>query len=241
MRRCIPRAGAFTCCGKCCRARRSKTDGAMSMSKKRWICASPVKAARGDCPVSVDIATYKAEFLSHYWEGRMRPRSAYAFGFIDKWSRLAALWPGLVNLLSSAPGTRALMKAAAGIAPQRRIPQFAPQTFQSWFRQRATRNTGCPKVLLFPDTSNNHFLPRTARAAVEILEDAGYQVVVPEEHLCCGRPLYDHGFLVQAKKYLLHAMNVLMPYVEQGIPIVVLEPSCWSVLRDEIRNLFSGA
>lgn len=203
------------------------------------LCLS-CKGCKGDCPVSVDIATYKAEFLAHYWEGRVRPRSPYAFGFIDQWSRLASLWPGLVNLLSSTPGTRELVKAAAGISQQRRIPQFAPETFQAWFRQRTPRNAGRPKVMLFPDTSNNYFLPRTARAAVEVLEDAGYQVVVPEEHVCCGRPLYDHGFLADAKRYLLHVMAALMPYVEQDIPIVVLEPSCWSVLRDEIRNLFPG-
>ncbi len=100
------------------------------------------------------------------------------------------------------------------------------------------KNEGCPKVLLFPDTSNNYFAPRTARAAVEVLEDAGYQVVVPKEHVCCGRPLYDHGFLGDARKYLLHAMAILTPYVEQHIPIIVLEPSCWSVFHDEIRNLF---
>ena len=106
-------------------------------------------------------------------------------------------------------------------------------------RQAAASSDGDrPKVLLFPDTFNNYFLPQTARAAVEVLEHAGYQVLVPMEHVCCGRPLYDYGFLDEAKRYLRHVMRVLGPYVEQGIPIVVLEPSCWSVLRDEIHGLF---
>ncbi len=82
------------------------------------LCLS-CKGCKGDCPVSVDIATYKAEFLSHYWEGRLRPASAYAFGFIDKWAQLASLWPGLVNLLSAMPGARELVKWAAGISPRR--------------------------------------------------------------------------------------------------------------------------
>jgi FAD/FMN-containing dehydrogenase/Fe-S oxidoreductase len=201
------------------------------------LCLS-CKGCKGDCPVNVDIATYKAEFLSHYWEGRIRPRHSYAFGHIDKWSRIASLWPGLVNLLASTPGTRELMKAAVGMAPQRSIPLFAPETFKAWFGKRPYQDDGRPKVLLFPDTFNNYFQPQTARAAVGVLEHAGYQVVVPKEHVCCGRPLYDHGFLGEAKRDLRHAMLVLVPYVEQGIPIVLLEPSCWSVLRDEILGLF---
>src|ERR1019366_5973319 len=215
------------------------TDGWRDENVKQALdlCLS-CKGCAGDCPLNVDIATYKAEFLSHYWEGRVRPLRAYAFGYIDKWSQLAALWPGLVNLLTSTPGTRELAKAAIGVAAQRAIPQFAPETFQAWFHKRPRQHSGGPRVLLFPDTFNNYLLPRTARAAVEVLESAGYEVEVPREHVCCGRPLYDHGLLDDAEKYLRHAMQVLMPYVDAGMPVIVLEPSCWSVLRDEIRGLF---
>src|SRR3954468_18878065 len=94
------------------------------------------KVCKGDCPVNVDVATYKAEFLSHYWEGRLRPRHAYAFGWIDKWARLASIWPGAVNLATQTPGLAALAKAVAGVAQQRSIPQFAPRTFKSWFFSR---------------------------------------------------------------------------------------------------------
>ena len=201
------------------------------------LCLS-CKGCKGDCPVNVDVATYKAEFLSHYWEGRIRPRHSYSFGHIDKWSRVASLWPGLVNLLTSTPGTRRLMKAVVGMAPERSIPQFAPQTFKTWFGMRPRRDDKRPEVLLFADTFNNYFQPQTARAAVEVLEHAGYQVLVPMERVCCGRPLYDHGFLDEAKRYLRNVMRVLAPYAERGIPIVLLEPSCWSVLRDEIHGLF---
>jgi FAD/FMN-containing dehydrogenase/Fe-S oxidoreductase len=196
------------------------------------------KGCKGDCPVNVDMATYKSEFLSHYWEGRLRPRHAYAFGFIDKWAEVAALGPGLVNLAASTPGLREVMKLAAGMSPHRRIPEFAPETFQTWFAKRTERRHGMQKVVLFPDTFNNHFFPRTAKAAVQVLEHAGYEVEVPRGHVCCGRPLYDYGFLNEAKQYLEKIFDVLTPYAEKGIPIVVLEPSCWSVLRDEIHELF---
>ncbi|MGH9716674.1 MAG: FAD-binding and (Fe-S)-binding domain-containing protein [Candidatus Acidiferrales bacterium] len=199
------------------------------------------KGCKGDCPVNVDIPTYKAEFLSHYWEGRVRPRYAYAFGLIDKWAEVASLWPGLVNLAASTPGVREFMKSAAGISAHRSIPEFAPQTFQAWFSRRAKKrpaNHVVGKVVLFPDTFNNHFFPRTAQAAVEVLEHAGYEVEVPAGHVCCGRPLYDYGFLDLAKQYLRKLFDVLAPYAEAGTPIIVLEPSCWSVLRDEIHGLF---
>src|SRR5271165_4452475 len=95
------------------------------------------------------------------------------------------------------------------------LSAFSSQTFKTWFGRRADGNRGRPKVLLFADTFNNYFLPQTARAAVEVLEHAGYQVLVPMEHVCCGRPLYDHGFLEEAKRYLRHVMRVLAPCVEQ--------------------------
>ena len=201
------------------------------------LCLS-CKGCKGDCPVNVDMATYKAEFLSHYYDGRARPRHAYAFGWIDKWAQIASRWPGLVNLAASTPGVREFMKAAAGMSVHRSIPEFAPETFQSWFARRGKRNAGLQKVVLFPDTFNNHFFPGTAQAAVEVLEHAGYDVEVPRGHVCCGRPLYDYGFLDMAKQYLEKIFDVLTPYAKAGTPMVVLEPSCWSVLRDEIKGLF---
>jgi FAD/FMN-containing dehydrogenase/Fe-S oxidoreductase len=195
------------------------------------------KGCKSDCPVSVDVAAYKAEFLSHYYAGRPRPRSAYAFGNIDLWARFASNAPGLVNLTTQLPFLRDIAKFAAGVAPQRSIPAFAPQTFKSWFRQR-TRNTGDTPVLLWADTFNNYFLPGTAKAAVEVLEAAGYRVIVPQANLCCGRPLYDFGMLDRAETLLLEILDELAPEIEAGVPIVGLEPSCVAVFRDELLNLF---
>ncbi|MGH7707414.1 MAG: FAD-binding and (Fe-S)-binding domain-containing protein, partial [Vulcanimicrobiaceae bacterium] len=149
------------------------------------------KGCKGECPVNVDMATYKAEFLAHYYEGRLRPVAAYAFGLMFRWARLASHMPGVVNFVAQTPGLRDVVKRLATMAPQRRVPLFAPQTFRQWFSARAPRNVGMPPVILWPDTWNNHFHPSTAQAAVEVLEDAGFAVTIPSLALCCGRPLYD--------------------------------------------------
>ncbi|MCA9872001.1 MAG: FAD-binding protein, partial [Anaerolineales bacterium] len=134
------------------------------------------KGCKGDCPVNVDIATYKAEFLAHYYEENARPRSAYAFGLIYWWSRLASLLPGVANFFTQTPGLSSAAKWTANVDQRRRIPPFARQTFRAWFRQRPLRRPNHPQVMLWPDTFNNFFHPETAKAAVEVLEDAGFQV-----------------------------------------------------------------
>ncbi len=196
------------------------------------------KGCKSDCPVGVDVATYKAEFLSHFYEGCVRPRGAYAFGNIDVWARVASIIPGLANLATQMPFLRDISKLIAGVPLQRSIPAFASQTFRAWFKQRPPQNSNCQPVLLWPDTFNNYFLPDTAKAAVEVLEAAGFQVFLPETGLCCGRPLYDWGMLNRAKRLLLQTLDMLEPEIEQKIPVVVLEPSCASVFRDELVNLF---
>jgi FAD/FMN-containing dehydrogenase/Fe-S oxidoreductase len=213
------------------------------------------KGCKSDCPVGVDVATYKAEFLSHYYEGRLRPLSAYAFGNVDLWARIASNAPGLINLTTQLPFFRDIAKLVAGIPKQRQIPPFAPETFKSWFRRKKKNAEGAPRlasfarrgnsesdpapvVMLWADTFNNYFLPQTARAATEVLEAAGYRVVVPQSHLCCGRPLYDFGMLDRAQSLLLEILDQLEPEIEAGIPIVGLEPSCIAVFRDELVNLF---
>jgi FAD/FMN-containing dehydrogenase/Fe-S oxidoreductase len=196
------------------------------------------KGCKHDCPVSVDMATYKAEFLSHYYEGRLRPRHAYAMGWIWWWARAAEMAPWLANLVSQTPGLSALVKWAGGIDQRRRMPAFAPETFKQWYARRAVRNHGRPPVILWPDTFNNHFHPEVARAAVEVLEHAGFQVWVPRAALCCGRPLYDFGMLDTARQLLQDVMSTLRPHVQAGVPIVGLEPSRVAVFRDELGELF---
>jgi FAD/FMN-containing dehydrogenase/Fe-S oxidoreductase len=294
-------------------------DGWRSEEVKRSLdlCLA-CKGCKSDCPVGVDVATYKAEFLSHYYESRRRPLSAYAFGNIDLWASLASNAPGLVNLTTQLPFLRDIAKLVAGIPLQRKIPAFAPETFKQWFHRTNPRSDGrirpsraaqraepsewksdprrhaqpwnsdaspsdeqpwksgpsdppeqswksgpseppeqpwksgpsgprqaaqdvralAPEVLLWADTFNNYFLPSTARAAVEVLETAGFHVLVPRANLCCGRPLYDFGMLDRAQRLLLEILDTLEPEIEAGIPVVGLEPSCVAVFRDELTNLF---
>jgi FAD/FMN-containing dehydrogenase/Fe-S oxidoreductase len=195
------------------------------------------KSCKTECPMNVDMATYKAEFLAHYYEGRVRPRAAYSTGLIERWSRLARVAPGLVNFFGRAPLISSAIKWLGGISQQRSMPQFAPQTFTEWFRGRAPRNEGRPQVMLWPDTFSNNFHPAIAQAAVEVIEHAGYQVIIPQAGLCCGRPLYDFGMLDKAKNQLLAVLTALRPQIDAGTPIVGLEPSCISVFRDEMTNL----
>jgi FAD/FMN-containing dehydrogenase/Fe-S oxidoreductase len=196
------------------------------------------KGCRTECPMNVDMATYKAEFLSHHYQGRLRPRHAYSMGLIYWWARLASLAPDLVNLLTHLSVAGKAFQWLGGISTRRTTPWFAPQTFVTWFRRRAPRNVGGRRVLLWPDTFNNHFHPQTAKAAVEVLEAAGFQVVIPPRSLCCGRPLYDFGMLKTAKGMLRQILHVLREEIESGTPIVGLEPSCVAVFRDELKNLF---
>jgi FAD/FMN-containing dehydrogenase/Fe-S oxidoreductase len=196
------------------------------------------KACKSECPANVDLATYKAEFLSHYYEAERRPLHAYAFGMIDRWAALGGFAPRIANLLSNAPASKRWLQKTLELAPQREMPQLAPVSFQKWASKQRSAKDGAPGVILWADTFNNYFKPETSRAAFEVLTHAGFNVRVPRSHLCCGRPLYDFGMLDRAKQYLQRIMRVLAPEIEAGLPIVVLEPSCASVFRDELRNLF---
>ncbi|HJU36193.1 MAG TPA: FAD-linked oxidase C-terminal domain-containing protein [Gaiellaceae bacterium] len=196
------------------------------------------KGCTHDCPVDVDMPTYKAEFLHQRWKHRLRPRHAYAFGLIDQVARLASLAPGLVNFVTHVPPFAQAFKLAAGMTQKRSVPKFAPLTLQQWFAQRGgTTNPSGRKVVLFPDTFNNHMHTDVGVAAVEALEAAGWQVIVPEGHVCCGRPLYDYGFLDLAERYLRRSLDRLREWYREGIPIVGLEPSCVAVFKDELGKL----
>lgn len=213
------------------------------------LCLS-CKACKSECPANVDLATYKAEFLSHYYKDNRRPLYAYAFGMIDRWMRLASLAPRIANFLIRAPFARSLFrKTLLGIAPERQIPLVAPVSFQRWAHRRgipgvarkstSEQRTQAPReVMLWADTFTNYFHPETGQAALKVLSDAGFIVHVPREKLCCGRPLYDFGMLDRAQQYLVRILDVLAPHIDAGLPMVVLEPSCASVFRDELRNLF---
>jgi FAD/FMN-containing dehydrogenase/Fe-S oxidoreductase len=195
------------------------------------------KACKSECPVSVDMATYKAEFLAHYYERQSRPLRAHVFGHIDWWAALASRVPRLANGAASIPIVAPMLQRAIGISPRRRLPRFAAETFQGWMRRHPPRSEGRP-VVLWSDTFTNYFHPHVGRAAVTVLEALGYFVIVPPQ-TCCGRPLYDFGLLQSAREHLddVFATVAALP---ADVPIVMLEPSCFSVFRDEAGQLSNG-
>ncbi|UWP85198.1 FAD-binding and (Fe-S)-binding domain-containing protein [Dactylosporangium fulvum] len=199
------------------------------------------KGCKTDCPVNVDMATYKAEFLAHHYQGRLRPRQHYSMGWLPLWAALAGRAPRLVNAVAHAGPLGTLAKTAAGVDVRRDIPAFAGRTFQRWFRRRRPAGPGSRgDVVLWPDTFTNHFDPAIGQAAVEVLEDAGWRVVVPQRPLCCGLTWISTGQMATAKKVLLRTVAALRPYLRAGTPIVGLEPSCTAVFRGDAHELFPG-
>ncbi|CAG7646018.1 FAD-binding and (Fe-S)-binding domain-containing protein [Actinacidiphila bryophytorum] len=197
------------------------------------------KGCKSDCPVGVDMATYKAEFLSHHYRGRLRPVAHYALGWLPLWARAAQLAPGVVNAALRAPGLAALGKRIAGVA-ERDAPLFAGESFVRWWRERGTPEPepGDPRaVLLWPDTFSTYFHPAVARSAVRVLESAGFRVAVPHESVCCGLTLISTGQLDRAKRVLTRTAAALRPWIEAGTPVVGLEPSCTAVFRADAPEL----
>ena len=193
------------------------------------------KGCKADCPVGVDVATWKAEFRAHHYKQRLRPRSAYSMGLIDRWARLASSAPAIANFVAKTGPA----KWAAGVHSEARLPRFAPTTFRARFRRAAKAGRG-DRVVLWPDTFNNHFRPQTLIAAAELLARGGFEVTIPRHALCCGRPLYDWGFLDKARLRFERIFEVLRAEIDAGTPIVVVEPACASVFKDELPNLMSG-
>lgn len=202
------------------------------------------KGCLSDCPVNVDMATYKAEFLSHHYHGRIRPLAHYSMGWIPLWARIAAAAPTLVNTLTHAPAISAAIKAAGGVDRRRPFPRFAPIRFTRWWQHRPPpapdRERSRGPVLLWPDTFTNNFDPQIAGDAVTVLEAAGFEVTVPTRTLCCGLTWISTGQLGTATAVLERTLGELQPALRGGTPIVVLEPSCAAVFRSDLPNLLPG-
>lgn len=199
------------------------------------------KGCRSDCPVNVDMATYKAEFLFHHYRGRPRPLPHYSMGWLPLLARAGALAPRAVNRMAHAKGVAPALKTVGGIDPHRDIPLFASRRFTSWFSDRPPGEAGTRgSVVLWPDTFTNNFDPDIAQDAVTVLEAAGFSVQVPDRTVCCGLTWISTGQLGVAKRVLRRTLDKLRPALRSGTPVVVLEPSCAAVFRSDLPELLYG-
>jgi Fe-S oxidoreductase len=216
------------------------------------LCLS-CKACKSECPVQVDMAAYKSEFLAQRYKGRLHPLHHYIFGFADRLARYGALAPALTNAILTGPLTSPLIKRIAGVARERQLPRLAPKSFQKSRNSSANlvqkaappqgtgeaTNGDLPQsVLLWPDTWNNYYHPQSLQAAETVLTLAGFRLETPRGHICCGRPLYDFGLLSAARSYLAQVLQRMAPQIDAGLPFIFLEPSCASVFKDELLELF---
>jgi FAD/FMN-containing dehydrogenase/Fe-S oxidoreductase len=214
------------------------------------LCLS-CKACKSECPVQVDVAAWKAEFLAQHYKGRLHPLHHYIFGFADKLARWGSLAPALTNALLTGPVTSPLVKLIAGVAQERKLPRLAARSYRKsrtaeTDREQhpdisisANQRSAPPQaVVLWADTWNNYYYPQALTAAGELLTEAGFKVETPDGHICCGRPLYDFGLLRAARSYLADVLDRLGPQIELGLPFIFLEPSCASVFKDELLELF---
>jgi FAD/FMN-containing dehydrogenase/Fe-S oxidoreductase len=217
------------------------------------LCLS-CKACKTECPVQVDMAAYKSEFLAQRYKGKLHPLHHYIFGFADKLARWGSITPALTNAVLTGPITSPLIKRLVGVAQQRELPRLAPRNYQqahaaSLKGHDFSRATNAPQqdgalapegshILLWPDTWNNYYHPQTLNAAESVLTQAGFEVETPRGHICCGRPLYDFGLLDAARNYLAKVLSRMAPQIDAGLPFIFLEPSCASVFKDELLELF---
>ncbi|MFE0401582.1 FAD-binding and (Fe-S)-binding domain-containing protein [Streptomyces nigra] len=225
------------------------------------------KGCRSDCPVGVDMATYKAEFLHHHYAGRRRPAAHHSMGRLPRWLRLVdrTRTAALVNSLTSVRPLAWLAKRLGGIAPERRLPRLATRTFSRWWegREKPAAPAGGELVVLWPDTFTEHLSPSVGQAAVRVLEAAGLRVALPptvrmtpsgrgegvavamdplsvlrgRQRVCCGLTYVSTGQLDRARAVLRRTLDLMEPLLERDTPVVVLEPSCAASLRTDLPEL----
>lgn len=200
------------------------------------LCLS-CKACGSDCPAGVDMAAYKSEALYRRFRGKRRPMSHYSLGWLPRWLRVASPLALVVNTMLRIRPLARLGLRAAGADPRRSIPRIAPTSFRRWWKRRPAAGGDRPRVALWIDSFTNAFSPDVAIAAVRVLEDAGYTVVLTTRQECCGLTWISTGQLDTARRLLASSLDALEPFLDDGVPIIGLEPSCTAVLRSDVREL----
>lgn len=204
------------------------------------LCLS-CKACASECPVNVDMATYKSEFLYDHYKGKPRPRVHYLMGWLPLLSHIAHRLPGvprLVNFAMHTPVLSTVVGRIGGVDTARPLISFAPESLQKWHRkrvepERTIASGSAGTVVLWPDSFNNKLAPAPGIAAVEALELLGFEVIVPQEFVCCGLTWHSTGQLDMTRRMLEHSAKVFKPYLDEGLPVVALEPSCKVMLQHE--------
>ncbi|MFJ2576665.1 FAD-binding and (Fe-S)-binding domain-containing protein [Kitasatospora aureofaciens] len=203
------------------------------------LCLS-CKGCASDCPVHVDMATYKAEFLYQHYRHRPRPLSHYSMGWLPLWLRAAALAPATANTIARSPAA-GLLKRLAGIDRRRVLPVLPPETFTRWYRRHRAAHpapAGAQPVLLWPDTFSDHLQPNVLRSAVEVLEHLGFDVRLPSGPVCCGLTWYSTGQLDTARRVLRRSLRVLATDdLPADTPVIGMDPSCTATLREDVPRL----
>jgi FAD/FMN-containing dehydrogenase/Fe-S oxidoreductase len=214
------------------------------------LCLS-CKACKTECPVQVDMAQLKSEFLGQRYKGKLHPLHHYVFGFADKMAQIGSFAPALTNFVLSSPMSAPLIKRIVGVAQERTMPRLARTSYRAARRADTTGHVSRPtagtspavdpgrqRVVLWADTWNNYYHPQTLAAAERVLTQAGFDVQMTEGHICCGRALYDFGLLGNARTYLAEVFDRVSGEIDAGLPFIFLEPSCASVFKDEALELF---
>ncbi|ASJ72613.1 Anaerobic glycerol-3-phosphate dehydrogenase subunit C [Granulosicoccus antarcticus IMCC3135] len=200
------------------------------------------KACKHECPTQVDIASYKSEFMEKHYDQRRRPLHHYAMGYIGTTLPWLSKAPALTNLLQKGP-LGALAKRVLGISQEASLPVLSSQSFGQWAHQNADRHddyfnwfgdAALPAAVLWADSVNSNYHSHILISATRVLQKAGFQVAVTRAHFCCGRPLYEYGFLEKARQQLSQMLDHFYPHLPHAAPVVVIEPSCLSVFRDEM-------
>tara|TARA_B100001250_G_scaffold100721_1_gene84686 strand:+ start:2632 stop:5499 length:2868 start_codon:yes stop_codon:yes gene_type:complete len=198
------------------------------------------KACKSECPSNVDMAKLKYEYLAHYYGEHGFPIRSYLFGYIGTLARIGSMFAPISNWVANNSINRWFLDRFLGVDRRRKLPEFTSHTFSKWFRKHRPPKNIKGTVVLFNDTFSEYEEPGIAIAATKILESAGYEVVLETKKVCCGRPLISKGFLKQAKENARKNIEVLLPYVENEIPIVGIEPSCILSFRDDYLDLLPG-
>ncbi|HEY3289038.1 MAG TPA: FAD-linked oxidase C-terminal domain-containing protein [Anaerolineae bacterium] len=204
------------------------------------LCLS-CKACESECPSSVDMAKLKSDFMAKYYAQKGLPLRAFLFGNIARFDALGAPFARLANWALKLPLAR-LVFGSMGVTDKRPMPAFAPKTFNAWWKKHnhlAANSDATSTVALFIDTFTQYNNPEIGVAAVELLEHAGYTVIIPKTK-CCGRTLVSQGQPGAVLPLARHNIKTLAPLARQGIPILGLEPSCIAMLKDDYLDLLPG-